>query len=175
MVTQVIEVGRLRLLARKSRSTCWWTRRAVSTQDWANSQERRTIRHSVLTEDDLTHSPPAYELDFDHRSVDGQFREPSHRPRHSAQECKDQPSFTDGIRIGRRMQEEEDSLILSQYRSRLRSAQTKHREALVRLQVKYRSEVEILERELAGMRDRLMATQMAYEQLAMTCRACPIR
>lgn len=75
-------------------------------------------------------------------------------------------SFTHGVLAGRRLQREEDEELCSRYRSRLHYAQNRHTEAL-RVQTSHRAEIELLRRELTAVKDRLMAVQMAYEDLAM--------
>ncbi|KAF8873012.1 hypothetical protein CPB84DRAFT_650909 [Gymnopilus junonius] len=75
-------------------------------------------------------------------------------------------SFTHGILQGRFLQREEDDSLLSWYRSRLQHAQQRHTDAL-RVQTGYHAEMEIMQRELTAVKDRLMAVQIAYEDLAM--------
>ena len=75
-------------------------------------------------------------------------------------------SFAQGVATGRRLQREDDDHVISRYRSRLHYAQSRYAES-VRGHASYRAENEFLRRELTAVKDRLLAVQMAYEDLAM--------
>ncbi|KAF8871301.1 hypothetical protein CPB84DRAFT_793353 [Gymnopilus junonius] len=108
-------------------------------------------------------------LSFSHSSSDPHSHPSSSSPPSSPTTSSTPPlasSFTDGILQGRLLQREEDDSVLSRYRSRLQHAQQRHTDAL-RVQTGYRAEMEIMQRELTAVKDRLMAVQIAYEDLAM--------
>ncbi|PPQ70222.1 hypothetical protein CVT26_014476 [Gymnopilus dilepis] len=75
-------------------------------------------------------------------------------------------SFAQGVATGRHLQREDDDHVISRYRSRLHYAQSRYAES-VRGHASYRAENELLRRELTAVKDRLLAVQMAYEDLAM--------
>lgn len=73
-------------------------------------------------------------------------------------------TFKDGIALGRRLQLEDDSTYFSRYRGRLQIAR-KQEEELLLSQHRYRQRTESLEAEIGVLRDRLMAMQMAYDDV----------
>jgi hypothetical protein len=90
------------------------------------------------------------------KHVDQTFRS---APMHSKE-----GTFKDGIALGRRLQLEDDSIHFSRYRGRLQMAR-KQQEELHVSQHRYRERTKSLEAEIGVLRDRLMAMQMAYDDI----------
>lgn len=73
--------------------------------------------------------------------------------------------YLEGVEVGRRLQLEEDSMVFSRYRGRLQAASRREQELLV-VHERYRQKVDRLEKEIMDLGDRLMAMQMAYNDVA---------
>src|SRR6266540_7312612 len=75
-------------------------------------------------------------------------------------------SFSAGVAVGRRLQRDQDRLVLYRYQDLVRKVKRKH-EGEVLLRERYHLEAEILQQEVSEMEDRLLAMQIAYEELAV--------
>lgn len=67
-------------------------------------------------------------------------------------------SFSEGVRLGRELQRDDDGERLTRYKARMRAEE-------VLLRKKYSEEMEFLQSELSALRDELLATQVAYEEI----------
>jgi hypothetical protein len=75
-------------------------------------------------------------------------------------------TYQDGIREGKRLQEEQDYHLLMQYREQLHRSQRRYEDSVL-MQERFRHEFELMEAELALLKDELMAVQMAYDDVTL--------
>jgi len=75
-------------------------------------------------------------------------------------------TYQDAIREGMRLQEEQDYRLLMQYREQINRSQRRYEDSVL-MQERFRQEFELMEAELASLKDELMAVQMAYDDVTM--------
>lgn len=68
--------------------------------------------------------------------------------------------FSDGVRLGRELQRVDEGERLSRYKARMRAEE-------VLLRKKYGQEMEFLQSELSALKDELLTTQAAYEEIVL--------
>lgn len=92
----------------------------------------------------------------------------SHETSTASEQGFNQPrTIAEAVALGRRMQFEEDSTIFSRYRSKLDSLRRK-REQESLLGQRYCYEADLMRVELAEAKDKLLALQIAYEELLLS-------
>lgn len=73
-------------------------------------------------------------------------------------------TYENGIRLGRRLQEEEDYHLLIRYREQFYGLHERHENSLL-TKARYRRELECMREEIAILKDQLMAIQIAYDDV----------
>lgn len=76
-------------------------------------------------------------------------------------------TYQDGIRLGRRIQEEEDHHLLSRYREQIHWFHERYEDSLQQ-QSSYRHDLERMEAEVAILKDNISAMQVAYDDVTMS-------
>jgi hypothetical protein len=75
--------------------------------------------------------------------------------------------FSEGVRLGRQLQRDDDNERLSRYKTRIRAQAVKYEEEVL-LRQKYHKEMELLQSELFALKDELIAVHTVYEELALS-------
>lgn len=75
-------------------------------------------------------------------------------------------SFSVGVAVGRSLQRDQGRRVLYRYQDLVRNLKRKHEEEIL-LCERYRFEAEALQQEMSDMKDRLLAMQIAYEELTV--------
>jgi len=73
-------------------------------------------------------------------------------------------TYEDGVRLGRRLQEEEDYHLLIRYREQFYGLHERHEDSLL-TNARYRRELECMREEISFLKDQLVAIEIAYDDV----------